>query len=78
MACRIGAPFSYIRPRPGTPISTCREGALKVRSGGVNKARGAIRRACKAASGSKAETARLLQLSPRTLRWKLAQLRLKL
>jgi len=38
----------------------------------------AIRRAFKAATGSKAETARLLQISPRTLRWKLAQLRLKL
>ncbi len=38
----------------------------------------AIRRAFKAASHSKAETARLLQISPRTLRWKLAQLRLKL
>ena len=38
----------------------------------------AIRRAFKAAAGSKAETARLLQVSPRTLRWKLAQLRLRL
>jgi len=38
----------------------------------------AIRRAFKAAGGSKAETARLLDISPRTLRWKLAQLRLKL